>query len=74
MSAENVTRTIQLILAPVVMITACALLLNGLLSRYDALNARLRIMGRERLDLLRTPRTLNDAGHRAIAGDRPPNS
>jgi hypothetical protein len=52
MSAEVVSNTIQLILAPVVMLSACALLLNGMLSRYAAINDRMRSMVRERLDLL----------------------
>ncbi len=52
MDIETVTRTIQLILAPVVMVTACAIMLTGLLSRYAAINDRLRAMARERLDLL----------------------
>jgi Flp pilus assembly protein TadB len=48
-----IARTIQSILAPVVMITACAILLTGLLGHYAAINARLRAMSRERIDLLR---------------------
>jgi hypothetical protein len=52
-SAETVTRTIQLILAPVVMISACAIFVSGLLSHYEAINARMRTMARERLDILR---------------------
>lgn len=52
-NAENVGRTIQLILAPALMISACAILVGGLLSRFAAINDRLRIMTRERLDLLR---------------------
>ena len=54
MSAETVTRTIQLILAPVVMVSACAIFVGGLLSHYEAINARMRSMARERLDLVRT--------------------
>lgn len=56
-SAENVSRTIQLILAPVVMITACAIMLTGLLSRFAAINDRLRTMTHERFDLLNKPST-----------------
>jgi hypothetical protein len=52
MDAETAGKTIQLILAPVVMVTACAGFLNGLLSRYGAINDRLRALARERLDLL----------------------
>lgn len=53
MSAAAVASTIQLILAPAVMVTACAILLGGPLSHYAALNDRLRALSRERLDLLR---------------------
>jgi len=53
MSAELVTRTIQFIIAPVVMVSACAILLGGLLGHYAAINDRLRALVRERLDLLR---------------------
>ncbi|MBC7990932.1 MAG: DUF2721 domain-containing protein, partial [Luteimonas sp.] len=42
------------IIAPVVMITACAITLGALQSRYAAINDRLRLMTRERLDLLRS--------------------
>ena len=53
MTAETVSKTIQLILAPIVMVTACAILAGGLLTRYAAINDRLRAIVRERLDLLR---------------------
>ena len=52
MTAEMVARTIQLILAPVVMVTACAIMLGGMLGHYAAINDRLRAMARERLNLL----------------------
>src|SRR5215467_5847253 len=55
MSAETVTRTIQLILAPVVMVSACAIFVGGLLSHYEAINGRMRTMARERLEILRNP-------------------
>ena len=53
MNVEMVTHTIQLILAPVVMVTACGLMLNSLVARYGSINDRIRGMSRERLDLLR---------------------
>jgi hypothetical protein len=53
MSVETITRTIQLILAPVVMVSACAVFVGGLLSHYEAINGRMRGMARERLELLR---------------------
>lgn len=52
MDIKAVAETIQIIIAPVVMVTACAILVGGLLSRYAAINDRLRVMARERLDLL----------------------
>jgi hypothetical protein len=54
MSAETVTRTIQLILAPVVMVSACSIFIGGLLTHYAAINSRIRMMARERFDLLRS--------------------
>ncbi len=53
MDVDVITRTIQLILAPVVMVTACAILLGSIQARYGTINDRLRAMSRERLDLLR---------------------
>jgi hypothetical protein len=52
MTLETVTRAIQLIVAPVVMVSACAILASGFLSRYAAINDRLRLMARDRIDLL----------------------
>ena len=49
-----VTRIIQTIIAPVVMVNACAILLGGLLSHSAAINDRLRAMARERIDVLRS--------------------
>jgi hypothetical protein len=59
-SAALVTQTIQLIIAPVVMVSACGVILNGLLSRYASVNDRLRTMAHERWDLIRTMRTSGD--------------
>jgi hypothetical protein len=53
MSVETITRAIQFILAPVVMVSSCALLLTGILTIYNNLGDRLRAFTRERLDLLR---------------------
>ncbi len=52
MTVQLTTNIIQLIVAPVVMITSCSLILSGLLTRYAAVNDRLRVMTRERLDLV----------------------
>lgn len=46
-----VTRVIQLVLAPVVMVSACAILLGSLQQRYAVINERLRAMSRELFDL-----------------------
>jgi hypothetical protein len=53
MSVDAIARTIQLIIAPVVMVTACAILVSGVLSHYAAVNDRLRSLTRERFDLLK---------------------
>src|SRR5690242_9554674 len=55
MTAEMTTRIIQTIIAPVVMISTCAILTGGMLSHYGAISDRLRALARERLDLLRFP-------------------
>lgn len=60
MTAEMVTRVIGLILAPAVLVTTCAILLNGLHSHYTAINGRLHLMARERLDMLRAVRSTAD--------------
>ena len=53
MDAQAVASTIQLILAPVVMVSACAIIITGLLNHYGAVNDRLRAMARERFELVR---------------------
>ena len=40
-SIEEVTKTINLIIAPVVTITTCAIVVNGLIIRYGSLGERL---------------------------------
>lgn len=53
MNIETIIHIINLILAPVVMISGCALIMNGMLQRYESVGGRLRLMHRELLDLLR---------------------
>src|ERR1041385_5330344 len=53
MDLEMVARTIQLIIAPAVMITSCCIFTNGLLAHYAAIGERLRVTVRERVDLLK---------------------
>ena len=48
---QTAGKTIQLILAPVVMVTACGLLLNGMLAHYTAINSRIRTLVAERRGL-----------------------
>jgi hypothetical protein len=55
MTLEMIARTMQFILAPAVMVNACAVLLGGLLAHYAAINARLREMNRERLERVQHP-------------------
>ncbi len=52
MNVEMVVRNVQIILAPVVLMTVCAILVQGLLGRYASISDRLRALARERLDLL----------------------
>jgi len=48
---QTAGRTIQLILAPVVMVTACGILLTGMLAHYSSINDRIRALAAERLGL-----------------------
>ena len=54
MSPEAIGRTIQLILAPVVMFSACSVFVGGVLNHYTSVGDRIRALTRERLGLLRT--------------------
>ena len=64
---QTAGKTIQLILAPVVMVTACGVLLNGMLAHYAAINDRVRTLVAERLGLC----FLAPADdHRALATER----
>ncbi len=48
MGAEIYYKTIQLMLAPAVMISACGLLLLGISNKYSSVNNRLRLLNEER--------------------------
>jgi hypothetical protein len=52
MSAEVVAQTIQLVIAPTVMISGCTMIQNGILNRYNNIGTRLRSLNRERAELL----------------------
>ena len=52
MTIDSIIRTISLILAPAVMISSCAIFLNGIITRYESVGARMRVMHHERLELL----------------------
>jgi hypothetical protein len=52
MTPEAIGRTIQLILAPVVMFSACSIFVGGVLNHYTSVSDRVRALTRERLDLL----------------------
>jgi hypothetical protein len=54
MTSQLVAQVIAQILAPVVMVSACAVLLTGILNRYLSVGDRLRQMAHERLELLVT--------------------
>ncbi|MEZ4666408.1 MAG: DUF2721 domain-containing protein [Anaerolineae bacterium] len=66
MDAEMVAQIIQSILAPVLMVNACAILVGALFTRYVGINDRLRSMAHERLSLLRDQRG-NSLTHGEIA-------
>jgi hypothetical protein len=51
MELAAITAIIQLVIAPVVIVTACALLVNGLQARYTLIIDRLRALGRDRLEM-----------------------
>ena len=53
MNPEMIARTIQLIIAPAVMMTSCCIFGSGLLGHYASIGERLRLTVRERVDLLR---------------------
>lgn len=53
MKIETIIHVISLILAPVVMISSCALIFNGLIQRYESIGGRLRVMHGELLGLVR---------------------
>src|SRR6201987_3716529 len=67
MTVQTAARTIQLILAPVGMISACGILLSGMLSPYASINDRIRKLPGERLQLSQLRPA---AGHEAFAGER----
>ncbi len=51
LSPEMTTRAIQAIIAPAVMISACAILVNGVILRYNAIDNLLRSFNQEVLKL-----------------------
>jgi hypothetical protein len=54
MNAADVAKTIQLIIAPVVLITACAIIQGSILGRFMYVAQRMRALANERLELLHT--------------------
>jgi hypothetical protein len=67
MTVDTAAKTIQLILAPVVMVSACGILLTGMLSHYGNINDRIRRLTAERLQLSQLRPV---EGHQALAGER----
>lgn len=59
MTSETVVKAISLILAPVVMITACAIVQNGLIVHYNAISNHLRSITEEILSLQETDLSKN---------------
>ena len=67
MDVQTAAKTIQLILAPVVMVSACGILLTGMLGHFGTINDRIRRLTAERLELSQ----LQPAeGHEALARER----
>jgi Protein of unknown function (DUF2721) len=67
MDVQTAAKTIQLILAPVVMVSACGILLTGMLGHFGTINDRIRRLTAERLELSQ----LQPAeGHQALARER----
>ncbi|MBW4468316.1 MAG: DUF2721 domain-containing protein [Pegethrix bostrychoides GSE-TBD4-15B] len=60
MSISDVIQTIQFIIAPVVLVTACAIVQGGVLGRFMYIGQRIRSLANERLDLLHKG-NMNDA-------------
>lgn len=54
MNAAAVAEIIQLIIAPTVLLSVCALIQSGVLARYIALGSRIRSLNQERFKLLHT--------------------
>ncbi len=52
LTAVSSAQAIQTILAPAVMISACGLMLLGLQNKYGRINDRMRLLARERMDLI----------------------
>ncbi len=52
MDIETVARTIQLIIAPTVLLSVCTLVQNGILGRYSSVGDRMRKIDQDRLQLL----------------------
>jgi len=50
-SIEGVTKIISLIIAPVVMITACVLIVNGLIIQYNSIGDRILIVNQKIIKL-----------------------
>jgi hypothetical protein len=67
MTVKTAAMTIQLILAPVVMVSACGILLSGMLNHYGNINDRIRRLTTERLQLSQL-RPMD--GHDVFAGER----
>jgi hypothetical protein len=50
LSPDAIGRTIELILAPVVLLSACSIFVNGVLNRYSAVANLIRALPREPLE------------------------
>src|SRR5947209_5789315 len=69
-TASMLAQAIQLILAPVLMISSCAIVSSGLLGPCAAINERLRVPVRERLELIRPGSADASAAAAEFRGER----
>ncbi|MEZ4866288.1 MAG: DUF2721 domain-containing protein [Caldilineaceae bacterium] len=66
MEITTLAGVIQTILAPAVLVSACAILQIGLLTHYTAINERMRHMVHERFELKRGAQPTDGADHIAL--------
>lgn len=72
MDAQAVAQTIQLIIAPTVLLSVCTLIQNGILARYTSVGDRIRKIDQDRLKLLEDQSALNRSERMALVDKQIP--